>query len=94
MVLAMSSGGGIMFHEEKTFMLRFALEARFPEEYEGDEENHAWLEDWEKRIKPELLKVVFETLRRHHTWTVHVRNRGHSPLDVIEIAMLKDFSKT
>lgn len=78
-----------MFQEEKTFNLRFTLEANFPEDYEGEEDHHAWLQEWEKRIKPDLLKVVFESLRTHPSWTVHVRNRGHSPLDEIEIAMIK-----
>ena len=82
-----------MFHEEKTFIFRFSLDAAFPEDYDGDADNHAWLQEWDKQIKPELLKVVFESLRRHHSWNVHVRNRGISPLDEIEVAMEKDFSK-
>ena len=82
-----------MFQEEKSFNIRLSLEAHFPEDYDGDEDNHAWLQDWEKRIKPELLKVMFESLRRHRSWTVHVRNRGISPLDEIEIAMVKNLSE-
>jgi hypothetical protein len=82
-----------MFHEEKTFTFRFSLEASFPDEYDGDEDNHVWVQDWEKRIKPELLKAIFEVLRRHPAWTAHVRNRGVSPLDEIEIAMTKNVSQ-
>lgn len=82
-----------MFHEDKTFTFRFSLEARFPEDYDGDDDNLGWLREWEKQIKPELLKVVFDSLRRHYSWKVHVRNRGISPLDEIEVAMEKDFSK-
>ena len=81
-----------MFREEKQFRLRFSLEAEFPEEYEGDDENYAWLREWEQSLKPELLKLIFETLRRHPAWKVHVRNRGLSPEDEIEIAMIKDLS--
>ena len=79
-----------MFHEEKTFTFRFSLEASFPDEYDGDEDNYVWVQDWEKRVKPELLKAMFEALRRHPSWTAHVRNRGLSPLDEIEIAMIKN----
>jgi hypothetical protein len=82
-----------MFQEEKTFTLRFSLEAFFPDDYEGDEDNQAWARDWETRIKPELVKLVFEYLRRHPSWTVHVRNRGLPPTDEIEIAMVRDFTK-
>ena len=82
-----------MFQEEKTFNLRFSLEASFPEDYEGPEDDYAWLKDWDGQVKPELLKIIFDALRRHPAWGVHVRNRGLSPNDEIEIAMLKDFTK-
>jgi hypothetical protein len=83
-----------MFQEEKTFTFRFSLEAMFPEEYEGHEDDYHWLEEWERLMKPELLKVIFDSLRRYPAWTVHVRNRGISPQDEIEIAMVKGLSNT
>ena len=83
-----------MFQEEKTFTFRFSLEASFPDEYDGDEDNGAWLREWEKQIKPELLKLMFDSLRRHRSWKVHVRNRGLSPEDEIEVVMTKDVSNT
>jgi hypothetical protein len=82
-----------MYQEEKTFTFRFSLEASFPDEYEGDEENQAWVREWEARIKPDLLKVLFESLRQHKSWKAHVRNRGISPADEIEIVLERDFSK-
>ena len=81
-----------MFQEEKTFNLRFTLEARFPDDYEGDEDGQQWVKEWEQQLKPELVKTVFDCLRRHPAWNVHVRNRGASPLDEIEIAMIKDIT--
>jgi hypothetical protein len=83
-----------MIEEEKTFTFRFNLEARFPDDYEGEDDEHHWVEEWERLVKPELLKVIFDSLRRHPNWTVHVRNRGVSPLDEIEIAMVKDLSNS
>ncbi len=82
-----------MFQEEKTFIFRISLEAAFPEEYDGNEDDLAWLREWEGQIKPELLKSFFETLRRFPTWSTHVRNRGRSPQDEIEVVLQKDFSK-
>jgi hypothetical protein len=81
-----------MHHEEKTFTLRFSLEARFPDDYEGDEDEHAWVSAWESRIKPDLIKAVFDSLRRTPHWTVHTRNRGKSPADEIEIVLERDYS--
>ncbi len=86
--------GGCMFQEDKSFNFRISLEANFPEDYAGEEDNYAWLQEWERLVKPELLKVLFDSLRRHPSWSAHVRNRGLSPLDEIEIALVKDFSKS
>jgi len=80
-----------MYHEEKTFNLRFHLEAQFTEEYDGDEDAHAWEYDWDTRIKPEIIKAVFEALRNAPSWSSHIRNRGKSSADEIEIAMMKVF---
>lgn len=82
-----------MYQEEKTFTFRFNLEASFPDEYEGDKEHHAWVQEWEALIKPDLLKALFESLRQHRSWHTHVRNRGKSPADEIEIVLARDFSK-
>lgn len=82
-----------MIQEEKAFRVKFNLEAEFPEDYEGEQDDYGWLQEWERQIKPELLKLIFDALRRHSSWKVHVRNRGLSPLDEIEIAMVKSFAK-
>jgi hypothetical protein len=82
-----------MYQEEKTFTLRFSLEASFPNDYEGDEEHQVWVREWEARIKPDLLKALFESLRQHRSWQTHIRNRGKSPADEIEIVLARDFSK-
>ena len=81
-----------MYNEEKTFNLRFHLEAKFPEEYDGDEDAHAWEYDWETRIKPEIIKAAFQALRNASSWSSHVRNRGRLATDEVEIAMIKIFN--
>jgi hypothetical protein len=83
-----------MYQEDKMFTLRFSLEARFPDDYEGDDDHHAWVRAWETRMKPELIKTVFDSLRRTPHWSVHTRNRGKSPEDEIEIVLERDFSKS
>ena len=52
-----------MIQEEKKFNLRFSLEATFPDEYDGDQDDLAWLRDWQTQLKPDLLKVIFDALR-------------------------------
>ena len=80
-----------MVREEKTFNLRLTLEAEFPDDYEGDEDEYKWVREWEQDLKPALLKLIFDSLRKHSPWKAHVRNRGASPLDEIEIALVKSF---
>jgi hypothetical protein len=82
-----------MYQEEKTFVLRFTLEASFPDEYDDDDDHLAWVRQWESDIKPAMLKQVFDSLRRHPAWTSHVRNRGCASTDEIEIVLERDFSK-
>ena len=79
-----------MHIEDKTFNLRFSLEAAFPEQYDGEEDERAWLKEWERLIKPKLMQAVFTSLREHPDWTARIRNRGMSQEDEIEIAFIKD----
>ena len=80
--------------KEKTFNLRFSLTATIPDElYEQEEfDEDEWLQEWEVRIKPDLIRAVFVHLRSFPAWEAHVRNRGISPLDEIEIVVERTFS--
>jgi len=78
--------------EEKTFTLRVSLEVHFPDAYDGDEDEYAWLREWETEMKGELVKAVFASLRRHPSWQVRVRNRGISERDEIEVVVAKHVS--
>ena len=81
-----------MFHEEKQFNLRFSLEAYFSEEYEGDEDAYGWVHDWDARVKPDLLKAIFSSLRKYPAWKAHIRNRGQDSTHEIEIALVKSYA--
>ncbi|HMS82287.1 MAG TPA: hypothetical protein PKD12_01385 [Nitrospira sp.] len=81
-----------MYQEEKTFRLRLTLEASFPDDYDGEDDESNWIREWESRMKPQLLKSVFESLRQQRGWSSHIRNRGISPTEEIEIVVSRDFS--
>jgi len=80
--------------EERTFRLRFSLSAEIPEGAWDDEdfEEDEWLNEWEVKIKPGLIRAVFTYLRTFEDWHCHIRNRGVSPLDEIEIVVKKTWS--
>ena len=79
---------------DKTFCIRFSLTADIPDAlWEDDDFNEdGWLDEWEAAIKPGLIRAVFSHLRSFPNWEAHIRNRGISPLDEIEIALQRTFS--
>lgn len=81
-----------MHHEEQSFTLRFSLEATFPEDYEGEEDELVWAKNWETRVKPDIIKGIFQTLKSHPDWAARFRNRGMASSEEIEIVLEKDFS--
>ncbi len=82
-----------MESQDKTFLLRFSLTANFPEAlWEDDDfDEQEWLNEWEVAIKPGLIRTIFAHLRTFPTWEAHVRNRGISPRDEIEIVLERRF---
>ncbi len=82
-----------MYHEEKTFTVRFSLEVSFSDDYDGEADQQGWVREWEAVMKPDVIKTVFESLRQHPAWAAHVRNRGKSSSDEIEIVLTRDFSE-
>jgi hypothetical protein len=83
-----------MYQEETSFTIRFSLEAKFPENYEEDEDAMSWVRDWDARVKPDVMKAIFQTLRHFPEWSAHIRNRGMAATDEIEIALVRDFSRS
>lgn len=81
-----------MYQEEESFNLRFSLEANFPDEYEGEEDERAWLAHWEEKVKPDIVKSIFRTLEQYPDWVARFRNRGMAATDEIEIVLEKTYT--
>jgi len=81
-----------MYQEEESFNLRFSLEAKFPDEYDGEEDERAWLTQWETQVKPDIVKSVFRSLEQYPDWVAHFRNRGKPATDEIEIVLEKTYT--
>jgi len=79
---------------EKSFIFRFTLTADIPEALWEDEDfdENAWLEEWEIAIKPGLVRAIFSHLRSFPNWEAHIRNRGISPLDEIEVVVQRNLT--
>jgi hypothetical protein len=75
--------------KEQTFNIRFSLSADLPNAVREDEDfdENSWFDEWETSIKPGLIRAVFSHLRSAPHWTAHIRNRGISPREEIEIVV-------
>ena len=78
---------------EKTFNIRFSVSATIPAAMWDDDEfdEETWLTEWEAGIKPGLIRSIFSHLRSFPNWEAHIRNRGMSPLDEIEIVVRRTY---
>jgi hypothetical protein len=79
---------------EKTFNIRFSVSADIPDALWEDDtfEEDSWLHEWEVGIKPGLVRAIFSHLRSFPNWEAHIRNRGMSPLDEIEIVVQRRYA--
>lgn len=62
--------------ENGEWLVRFTLEAKFPEAYEGDDDGYAWLQRFHEELRPRLVRAVFRELRATPGWEARVQNRG------------------
>ena len=81
-----------MYQEDQTFHIRFSLEATFPDNYEGEDDERVWLKQWEAQVKPDIVKSIFHTLERYPEWAARFRNRGMAATEEIEIVIEKFYS--
>jgi hypothetical protein len=73
--------------EEGRFVVRIELSAEFDEDYEGDDDGNAWLQAWQARVQPRLVRAVFNELRSEPGFSAVPVSRGKSPDEEIEIAV-------
>ena len=82
-----------MQSEERSFLLRFSVRAEIPAERLDDDDfdERAWTAEWERQVKPVVLRAVFEALRSAPDWSAHARSRGASTEDEVEIVVERNY---
>ncbi len=73
--------------EEGEFVVRIELSAVFDEDYTGDDDGYAWLEAWRARVRPRLVRAVFDQLRAEPGFVAVPVSRGKDPDEELEIAV-------
>ncbi len=71
--------------EEGTFTIRIDLLAEFDESYDGENDGYAWLNAWQSRVKPRLVKAVFEALRSDPSFDAIPVSRGRAPDENVDV---------
>lgn len=72
--------------EEREFTLRFELECRFPEDYEGEADGYAWAAEW-PGMASEMLRAVAAVVAKRPGWTIRPGNRGRSSDDEVTLVL-------
>jgi hypothetical protein len=82
-----------MQSKEHSFLLRFSVRAAIPDALLDDDdfEEDAYLAEWERALKPAVLRAVFQALRAAPDWSSHVRNRGIASEDEIEVVLERTY---
>jgi hypothetical protein len=75
------------FVEERDFTLRLDLRCVFPEDYAGELDGYAWLDEFQARIAPRIVEAAIGVIRQHPGWTVRPANRGRSPEDEVSLVV-------
>jgi hypothetical protein len=84
------TGSMSVHREEGGFIVRIELSADFGQDYEGDDDGYAWLEAWRSRVRPRLVRALFDELRAEPGFTAIPVSRGKNPDDEVEIAVRFD----
>jgi len=71
--------------EEGRFVVQIALSAEFAEDYEGDDDGYAWLEQWRARVQARIARAVFAELRAEPGFVAVPAPRGGSPDEELAI---------
>jgi hypothetical protein len=75
------------YREEGRFIVRLDLSAEFGDDYEGDDDGYAWLERWRERVRPQVVRAVFDALRKDPAFEVVAAPRGVSPDEEVDISV-------
>lgn len=71
--------------EEARFTVTIDLSAEFPDDYEGDDDGNEWLRRWSERVRPKLVRAIFEALRADPAFEAIPAPRGRAPDEHVEI---------
>ena len=71
--------------EERTYTITLRMSAEFDEDYEGDDDGYAWHQQFDRELRPRIVRAVIQTLLQLGGWKVTPVSRGQSDSDALEL---------
>ncbi|HVY37428.1 MAG TPA: hypothetical protein VHM31_05815 [Polyangia bacterium] len=65
------------YTEQRDFTLRIELRREFPENYDGEEDGYAWVDDVQPALA-EIVRAAAAILAQRRGFRVHPANRGRA----------------
>lgn len=65
--------------EEREFVVRVELRCKFPDDYDGDDDGYAWVEEF-RPLAAQMAAAAAAVVRGRPGWRVRAGNRGR-PID-------------
>ena len=81
-----------MHVEDKEFTFRIEFRAAYADDYEGDDDGNAWV-DQTRPITAEMMHALAAVVQRHQGWTVRPANRGRSTDDEVTLIVEKSYDR-
>jgi hypothetical protein len=73
--------------EEATWTVRVEASARFPEDYDGDDDGFAWRDRLRAEVLPRLTRAILRELASTPGWRVRPASRGLSGEDELLVRL-------
>jgi hypothetical protein len=77
--------------EEREFIVRLEVRCAFPEDYEGDDDGYAWLEEF-RPLAAEIVRAAAAAVKRHPGWSVRPGNRGRPADEEITLVVERELA--
>lgn len=73
--------------EQRELVIRLHLKAAFDDAYEGDEDGYEWYGDFDRRLRPQLVRELMRVLMAQGDYRITPINRGLDAREELELSV-------
>jgi len=75
------------YREERELVIRLHLGAEFDEAYEGDADGYEWYGEFDRQVRPALLRELLRVLTASGAYRITPINRGLDAHEELELSV-------